>query len=61
MDDPASIFEPAPDSSDDELISISEEDLNESMALAMRAEGIQAEVIDSVLATVNDAIANNVF
>lgn len=61
MGDPASIFEPASDSSDDELITISEEDLNESIAMAMRAEGIQLEIIDSVIATINDAICNNLF
>ena len=47
-----------PDTSE-ELITISEKDLVESLALAMGAEDIDEDICNSVIATLLDAIANH--
>jgi len=47
-----------PDTSE-ELITISEKDLVESLALAMSAEDIDEDICNSVIATLLDAITNH--
>jgi chorismate mutase len=47
-----------PDTSDD-LITIREEDLVESLTMAMHAEHLDDHTVNSVLATLLDAICNN--
>jgi hypothetical protein len=43
----------------DDLITISEKDLTESLTLAMHAEHLDDDTVNSVIATLLDAICNN--
>ena len=43
----------------DELITISEQDLVESLTMAMHAEHLDDDTCNSVIATLLDAICNN--